>query len=452
MRVPPSKIAVKLEIPAGDCTLGQLRTAVALEVPGAGPAAGVLLSFNNKVRAAPWRRRQRRRRRVVQRLARCTTKFSPTLPSASQDPLDGGDDTPLRELGVCSGDTLWLLSPVGAAQAPVAAAAAAAAAQLQPAEPAVKRARDSTQQQPLQQPPIPAGDKGKQQAAAREEAAEAEAMAVEDAALYEGEEAGPQLPPSQRLPTYLLRTLQQSCNRSSSPAEVLFLAAHAAMLETGFVPRWADEGQVAAAGSSASSSSSSSAFQVPASARASSSISRVHFHLVAANNGSNCMDEEPAGGSEQQQQEQQAPACTLQCSSMGGGAVVLAVSTQSHTRHLSLHAASFTHPLPVSTGPSSSSSSDGSAIASQTVQLLPSGGLAVGGHLQLEAAAAKQLWTRLKDGLAFPMLLAAYAEAGLPPPAGLLALPEDLKQRLLTALGVGATGGAACLGTALLAA
>ena len=165
------------------------------------------------------------------------------------------------------------------------------------------------------------------------------------------------------------------------------------------------------------------------------------------------MDEEPAGGSGQQQQEQHAPACTLQCSSMGGGGVVLAVSTQSHTRHLSLHAASFIRPLAVIISPSSSSSScDGSAIASQTVQLLPSGDLAVGGHLQLEAAAAKQLWTRLKDGLAFPMLLAAYAEAGLPPPAGLLALPEDLKQRLLTALGVGATGGAACLGTALLAA
>lgn len=91
-------------------------------------------------------------------------------------------------------------------------------------------------------------------------------------------------------------------------------------------------------------------------------------------------------------------------------------------------------------GPSSTAAAEAAEGPSSAVQLLPDGGLALGGHLHLGAAAAKQLWTRLKDGLAFPMLLAAYAEAGLAPPAGLLALPEELKQRVLEGLGVSVAG------------
>lgn len=162
-------------------------------------------------------------------------------------------------------------------------------------------------------------------------------------------------------------------------------------------------------------------------------------------------------GAAAEQQAAAGPACTLQCSSMGGGAVVLAVSTPLHARHLALRAGAFVQPPARGAaaaspgrdgaGPSSSgAAATAAAGTSSAVRQLPDGGLALGSHLQLSAAAAKQLWTRLKDGLAFPMLLAAYAEAGLAPPAGLLALPEELKQRVLEGLGVSGwdLGGVAC--------
>ncbi len=359
----------------------------------------------------------------------------------------GSADTPLRELGVRGGDLLWLLSPTPAPPEPAAPAPAAAA------EAGAKRARDSndaptgnptTQPQQPQQPQQPA-DKGKQAVAgtgAEGQHDGAEARAVEQQDEAEAEPELEPLPPSQRLPAYLLRTLQASWAPPSGPAGILLLAAHAAMLETGFVPHWP---------------AGSGVYEVPRSCWASSSVCRIQYTLQPSNgddNSSSAMDEaEEAANSGTGAAEQGAaagPACTLQCSSMGGGAVVLAVSTQRHARHLALQAGAFVQPLePAATaggtaagsdgaGTSSSSSTAAAAAqgASSAVQLLPDGGLALGGHLQLGAAAAKQLWTRLKDGLAFPMLLAAYAEAGLAPPAGLLALPEELKQRVLEALGV----------------
>ena len=360
------------------------------------------------------------------------------------------------------GDLLWLLSPAPPPAQPQDAATAPAAAA---AEAGAKRARDAndppagnTQQQQQQQQQVqPAADKGKQAATAAAGEGQddgAEAMAVEQ----EGE-ADPQpelepLPPSQRLPAYLLRTLQASWAPSSGPSDVLLLAAHAAMLETGFVPHWP--------AGSASSSSGDSAFGLPRSCWASSSVCRIHYTLQPGNgddSSSSATAEAEEGAAEPgegaaEQQAAAGPACTLQCSSMGGGAVVLAVSTQRHARHLALRAATFVQPLesaaagggaavPHSSdgaGPSSAAAAEAAEGPSSAVQLLPDGGLALGGHLHLGAAAAKQLWTRLKDGLAFPMLLAAYAEAGLAPPAGLLALPEDLKQRVLEGLGVSVAG------------
>lgn len=252
------------------------------------------------------------------------------------------------------------------------------------------------------------------------------------------------LPHSQRLPAYLLRTLQASWPAGSSPADVLLLAAHAAMLETGFVPHWP----------AGSSSSSTDPYGVPPSCWASSSVCRIQYTLQPSNGddgSSSAMEDvaasEAEAGAAAEQQAAAGPACTLQCSSMGGGAVVLAVSTQLHARHLALRAGAFVQPPARGAaaaspggdgaGPSSSgAAATAAAGTSSAVRQLPDGGLALGSHLQLSAAAAKQLWTRLKDGLAFPMLLAAYVEAGLAPPAGLLALPEELKQRVLEGLGV----------------
>ena len=48
----------------------------------------------------------------------------------------------------------------------------------------------------------------------------------------------------------------------------------------------------------------------------------------------------------------------------------------------------------------------------------------------------KQLWTELKDGLALKMLAGLRQSAGLSPPLGLLALPTELKTKILSALQV----------------
>ncbi len=57
-----------------------------------------------------------------------------------------------------------------------------------------------------------------------------------------------------------------------------------------------------------------------------------------------------------------------------------------------------------------------------------------------EAASAftnlQQLWTALKDGLALKMLTGLRQSAGLSPPLGLLALPAELKTKILASLQV----------------
>jgi len=48
----------------------------------------------------------------------------------------------------------------------------------------------------------------------------------------------------------------------------------------------------------------------------------------------------------------------------------------------------------------------------------------------------QQLWTELKDGLALKMLAGLRQSAGLSPPLGLLALPAELKTKILASLQV----------------
>eukprot|EP00884_Botryococcus_braunii_P008235 jgi/Botrbrau1/17412/Bobra.0054s0008.1 len=49
-------------------------------------------------------------------------------------------------------------------------------------------------------------------------------------------------------------------------------------------------------------------------------------------------------------------------------------------------------------------------------------------------ASVKELWIKVKDGLALPLLVAMHAAAGLPPPFGLLQLPMELKEKILDLL------------------
>lgn len=48
----------------------------------------------------------------------------------------------------------------------------------------------------------------------------------------------------------------------------------------------------------------------------------------------------------------------------------------------------------------------------------------------------QKLWTELKDGLALKMLAGLRQSAGLSPPLGLLALPAELKNKILASLQV----------------
>lgn len=48
----------------------------------------------------------------------------------------------------------------------------------------------------------------------------------------------------------------------------------------------------------------------------------------------------------------------------------------------------------------------------------------------------EQLWTELKDGLALKVLASLRVSAGLAPPLGLLALPTELKIKILSSLQV----------------
>ena len=62
-----------------------------------------------------------------------------------------------------------------------------------------------------------------------------------------------------------------------------------------------------------------------------------------------------------------------------------------------------------------------------------------GSNLRLDTSAftdLQQLWTELKDGLAMKALAGLRQMAGLPPPLGLLALPSELKFKILASLQV----------------
>ena len=237
------------------------------------------------------------------------------------------------------------------------------------------------------------------------------------------------LPPTQ-LPACLRNTLEKNCSSKALvwPADVLLLAAHAAMLDAQFVPSWA-----VAFGSDAVAR-----LHVPASCRLSRTTWRITYHLVlagAAGGQAGGTDGRGSSNAGAVRQHESGTCVVLHSSSIGSGGVVLAVSAQHHARHVSLHAASYVQPM----RPSVVGATNGACgLTPSGTAVLPTGGdggLVIGDHW-LSPLAARRLWTTLKDSLAVPMMFAAFAEAGLPPPAGLLALPVELKERLLKLLGV----------------
>lgn len=220
-------------------------------------------------------------------------------------------------------------------------------------------------------------------------------------------------PSSLMVPGLLLRVLRSNLGAvSSSAACVLVLAAHAAMLESGFQPT-ADSGVVGRSGED--KAGPEQRCRLPPGSRASSSIYRLSYVCpeVAATSGG------------------EAGRCSVDCSLMGGSVLLAARTPRGHLHHTSLVASDFV----VVASPTGDEAGT-SAEAEGGVALLPGNGLRVGSApgLELSAAAVRRLWRCLKDSAAFPMLLATYADAGLPPPAGLLALPEELKQAVLERL------------------
>ncbi|DBB13107.1 TPA: hypothetical protein ACH3X3_005834 [Trebouxia sp. C0006] len=85
-------------------------------------------------------------------------------------------------------------------------------------------------------------------------------------------------------------------------------------------------------------------------------------------------------------------------------------------------------------------SSDGSRISTLNVSLEQHLHLQQTGCNSGEAVSSfknlQQLWTELKDGLALKMLAGLRQSAGLSPPLGLLALPAELKTKILASLQV----------------
>jgi hypothetical protein len=338
-----------------------------------------------------------------------------------QDALSGEPTTLLRDFGITSGDVLWLLAPT----VPEATAPAEMIAPAQ-SEPAVQDAPAAPQA-------VPTDDTGGDAAHANL----AGGPVAEDQPL--------QTPPApQYLPAHLHRVLNNSGLQHVPAEHALILAAHAAMLGK-FSPSWA-----------IAQPEGASAYCIPQSCWTSRSMFRLTYHLLSNNSvsggssmGSGIAGNSGASGPHTAQPETFGSAIKLQASLLGSGSILLAVSSDSHARHLSLSASAYVSPVQAATytptlGDQPGVCSSQAAGAAQAAPLapvtpahiLPDGGVPLAGQLCIGPAQLRSLWTVLKDGLVLPMLLAVHAEAGLPPPIGLLALPTELELRVLQLLRV----------------
>ena len=255
----------------------------------------------------------------------------------------------------------------------------------------------------------------------------------DDDAVTAAPHGGPAVPPHL---ARLLASLPSDENAAAAAVTghgLLVLAAHAAMLETGFVP--ADEADSGA--SSSGSSGAGGAYDAPALlAAGAGGVHALRYRLAccsgegggkgAAGSPSvmvRCLEVGPhlvaagivatEGGGGGQQQQQQQPKEQLES--------------------LTLSVAEFCTPAAAAAaaaGDAAAPSGSGDAIAAAPVAPRRRGWP----HAARLAARLPDLWIALRDRLALPLLARAAAAAGLPPPAGLLTLPWELQEACLRRL------------------
>ncbi|KIZ04482.1 hypothetical protein MNEG_3474 [Monoraphidium neglectum] len=312
---------------------------------------------------------------------------------APMDPDDAGD------LDVGS-------TPLAPRREPIAAMAPAGAPQIPLTQPASTQDRDT----PLEEHDAPdrsgGGDGG-----------------VEDP----DRPAAP--PPGPAISSHLARLLAAAPAPPSAVtgAQLLLLAAHAAMLETGFAPRRAGGGgnpSAAAAGGGGDRGVGADAAPGAAAAAAAD----VEALLSSAVGGTYTMrySLEPNGSDG----PAVADAARAGATAGGGGAGATGEGAGEPEVVLSLGVSRFCRPAaPPQTG---------AAAAAAAAAWAP---------LAARLADAPALWLQLRDRVALPLLAAARAAAGLPPPVGLLTLPWELQEawlKLLPAKDLASLAGSCC--------
>jgi hypothetical protein len=280
-------------------------------------------------------------------LVRCAGPLRLSLNGRAE--LGGGAETPLAELGVAPGDTLWLLNEaVEIVGAPAPA----------PPPPPPERAGPSPPAEPERPPPPPP----------------------------------PPPPRGLAVPAALLRELAAHPAAAATDAGAVSLVAHAALAEAGLR---------AAPGAD------------PASGR-------VEYAL-------------PGAGA--------AAACALAASALGGELLLAAAAPGGAPRHLILRPADYFEPPPPAAddcagggGADAPAGAPADAPLPPHLRLAGRAGVVLHGRALLGGARLRDLYNRLKDELAAPMLAEARRAAGLAPPTSLLALPAAARDKVLAAL------------------
>lgn len=213
------------------------------------------------------------------------------------------------------------------------------------------------------------------------------------------------VPVGLRIPGHLLRVLCSNPITADSPAGILLLTSHAAMLETGFSavagpgPEWEDP------------------HFLPTQGALSAGLYRVQYRLKDPD-----------------------PACTLVCSTMGESLLLAASTSDSkHSRHVMLdwsNKAGQRWVMPATPAELPPEGVGSPEALQPCPHVIVTSGQKVILHRKwvLDYPMLRMLWNTLKDSLVLPMVGAACAAAGQPPPAGLLSLPAELKETVLRAL------------------
>ncbi|KAL4538896.1 hypothetical protein Ndes2526B_g02828 [Nannochloris sp. 'desiccata'] len=356
-----------------------------------------------------------------------------------KEPIQSDPDATLSSLGICSGDLIWLLSPVPPPVAPTATTATARESTMadQPVvQPAVSQQRE---EQPMDIDPEEGPSTSSQQ--------------------LDGLDSYIPVPVGLRIPSYLLRVLTSSNSitkpdaSSSSgssfvelgPIGVLLLMAHAAMLETGFTYISNSNNNTATTASSVSyinqmqdnNHDDFSDYHLSIAAAAiSSGVFRLQYNLAS------------------NKEVSASPACTLICSAMGESVLIAASAEDGkHARHVVLDWKAQRYVVPYSTSKHEEKKNKG--VGKETESLKLCDGVEITPRQDIillaqthnnvdnendgprqkvwkvEHEALKKVWNILKDSIALPMLTAACLSAGYPPPVGLLTLPTEVKDSLL---------------------